>query len=85
MSEITCEIKKELGVIAKTSITGWQKLLCIVSWNGNPPKVDIREWSPDRMKMSRGITLDYEEARLVGKLLAEEFSNEERKGERHEL
>ena len=85
MSEITFEIKKELGAIGEDSSTGWQRRLCIVSWNGNPPKFDIREWSPDRRKMSRGITLDYEQARAVMELLGKEFDAEERKGESHEL
>ena len=84
MAGIKYEIKGHLGVLAEKN-SGWKKELNLVSWNDAEAKLDIREWSPDRMKMSRGITLDYEEARLVGKLLAEEFSNEERKGERHEL
>lgn len=84
MSEVTFEIMKELGAIAGETSTGWQRLLCIVSWNGNPPKFDIRDWSPDRMRMTRGITLDEKQARIVMELLEKEF-DEERKGESHGL
>lgn len=57
----TYEIVDHLLVIAKKS-DGWSKELNLVSWNGQqPPKFDIREWSPDHTKMSKGVTLyDYE-------------------------
>ncbi|MBQ3282171.1 MAG: hypothetical protein IJH41_07190 [Eubacterium sp.] len=58
---ITFEISEHLAVIAVKD-GGWSKELNLVSWNGQqPPKFDIREWSPDHTKMSKGITLfDYE-------------------------
>ena len=43
------------------SSKGWTKELNKVSWNGAEPKYDIRDWSPDREKLSRGITLTVEE------------------------
>ena len=37
-----------------------------VAWNGNKPKWDIRDWSPDHEQMGRGITLtDQEMAKVV--------------------
>ncbi len=59
--QITFEIAEHLAVIG-TKEDGWSKELNLVSWNGQrPPKFDIREWSPDHTKMSKGITLfDYE-------------------------
>lgn len=53
---VTIEIKRRLGVIRALD-NGWTKELNIVSWNGADPKYDIREWSPDHERMSRGITL----------------------------
>ena len=44
MADITFEIVEELGVLS-TSAKGWTKELNLVSWNGRPPKYDIREWS----------------------------------------
>ena len=69
MSEVTFEIKEKIGVINENEQSGWKKMLCIVSWNGGQPKVDIREWSPDFRKMSRGITLTEQEAQQVVDLL----------------
>lgn len=46
-----------LGVNAKE----WSKELNIVSWNGNPAKFDIREWSPDHSAMGRGVTMTQDE------------------------
>lgn len=54
---IAFEIKEHLGVIQKMN-SGWCKELNIVSWNGNAPKYDIREWDEHHEKMSKGITLN---------------------------
>lgn len=60
MSDFSYDVQEHLGVISKSD-TGWQKELRLISWNGRPAKYDIREWSPDQKKMSRGITLSEEE------------------------
>ena len=68
MAEFTYEIKKELGVISEGK-GGWVKELNLISWNGTTPKFDIRDWSPEREKMSKGITLSEDEARVLRDLL----------------
>ena len=45
-AQITFEIVEKIGVITEYP-TGWNREINIVSWNGNEPKYDIREWSPD--------------------------------------
>lgn len=67
-TQITFEIVEKIGVITEYS-TGWNREINIVSWNGNEPKYDIREWSPDHERMSRGITLKEEELRTILHLL----------------
>ena len=57
---IEYKIVKHLGVIG-TYQTGWTKELNLVSWNGGDTKYDIRDWSPDHKRMTRGITLSEEE------------------------
>lgn len=59
-TEIKFEIVKEIGVLGDTA-RGWTKELNLVSWNDKPAKYDIRDWSPDHEKMSKGITLTAEE------------------------
>lgn len=66
--EIRFEIVKPLGIICETG-SGWTKEVNMVSWNGNNPKVDIREWSPDHTRMSKGLTLTEEEAEQVCMIL----------------
>lgn len=68
--EISFEIKEEIGVIKKYP-TGWTKELNLVSWNGAPPKFDIRDWNPDHSHMSRGITLHPDEMRRIFDFLRE--------------
>lgn len=50
---------------------GWKLELNKVSWNGNSEKYDIRAWSDDREKMSKGITLSSEEANALYAALKE--------------
>ena len=69
-NEISYEIVKKIGVINRYP-TGWSKEVNIVSWNEGQPKLDIRDWSEDHEKMSRGITLTADEAqRLVDSVQA---------------
>jgi hypothetical protein len=68
MSEIKYEIVKKVGVLSK-SASGWEKQLNLVSWNDREPKYDIREWSPDGMKMGKGVTLSKEELLALKELL----------------
>lgn len=63
--DISYKIEKELGTIGNGSAP---KMLCLVSWNNNPPKLDIRPWrnDPDRGRLpGKGITLNDFEGRLL--------------------
>ena len=51
---------KELGVISETG-KGWTRELNMVSWNDRDPKYDIRDWSPDHTRMSKGVSFTEEE------------------------
>lgn len=82
---ISYRIIANVGILAKRS-NDWSKEVNIVSWNEGPAKLDIREWSPDHDKMSKGITLTADEVqRLVDSVLArdaigilQDMSNPER-------
>lgn len=67
MAEITFEITKELGVISETP-KGWTRELNMVSWNDRDPKYDIRDWSPDHTRMSKGVSLTEEEMQKLVEL-----------------
>ena len=59
-TEIKFEIEKHIGILGDTA-RGWTKELNLVSWNDKPAKYDIRDWSPDHEKMSKGITFTADE------------------------
>ena len=59
MVEIKYEIVEKIAVLSESS-KGWTKELNLISWNDRDPKYDIREWSPDHVKMGKGITLSDE-------------------------
>lgn len=61
---ITFEIREYLGVISKHD-SGWNKELNIISWNGQSPKYDLRDWDPHHERMSRGVTLHPREMRKL--------------------
>lgn len=56
MAEFKYEIIRELGVLSESK-SGWTRELNLISWNGADPKFDIRDWSPGREKMGKGISL----------------------------
>lgn len=60
MSDFRYEIIEKLGVL-RVSSGGWTKEFNRISWNGREPKYDIREWSPDGQKMSKGVSFTEEE------------------------
>lgn len=65
------EIKETIEVLSSSNRTGWNRELNIVSWNGNKPKYDIRDWSPDHSKMGKGISLSSEELNILKEVLSE--------------
>jgi hypothetical protein len=69
MSEIKYEIIKRIGVLSK-SASGWTKEVNLISWNDRDAKYDIREWSPDRERRGKGVTLSTEEMTALKKLLS---------------
>lgn len=68
-NEIKFEIVQRIGVIAESS-KGWAKELNLVSWNEREPKLDIRDWSQDHLKMGKGVTLTRDEGGRLKELLA---------------
>ena len=68
MADFTYEIVEEIAVLSENA-KGWRKELNKISWNGAAAKYDIRDWSPDRSKMGKGITLTEEEAAKLKALL----------------
>ncbi len=68
MAEIKFDIVQNLGVLSETP-KGWQKEVNLVSWNERSPRLDIREWSPDHERMSKGITFSKEELLKLQEML----------------
>lgn len=68
MADIKFEIKETIGVLSE-SAKGWSKELNLVSWNDKEPKYDLREWDPAHEKMGKGITLNFEEIKMLRELL----------------
>lgn len=68
MAEFKFEIVEHLGVLS-TSPNGWTKELNRVSYNGAEPKFDLRSWSEDHEKMSKGITLSVGEFEALRELI----------------
>lgn len=68
--EFSYEIVEEI-IILSENLKGWRKELNLVSWNGRPPKFDLRDWAPDHEKMGKGVTLSNEEFELLRKTLKE--------------
>ncbi|MEW8994100.1 YdbC family protein [Clostridium sp.] len=68
MADIKFEIKETLGVVSE-SAKGWKKELNLISWNGNEPKYDLRDWAPEHEKMGKGVTLSKGELKELKNIL----------------
>ena len=68
MAEFTYEVTERIAVLSSNA-RGWEPQLNMVSWNGNPPKYDIRDWSPDGSRMAKGISLTEEELKTLKDIL----------------
>jgi len=66
--EFECEIIERYGVFSPGT-RNWVKEVNLVSWNGMPAKLDIRNWQKDHKKCGKGIALTTEEAEELVKLL----------------
>ncbi|WP_125982665.1 YdbC family protein [Loigolactobacillus iwatensis] len=67
-NQINFEIEETIGILS-TNKSGWTKELNLISWNGRPPKFDLRDWAPDHAKMGKGITLTNEEVASLREIL----------------
>ena len=66
--EFSYEILEEVAVLDENA-RGWRKELNLISWNGRPPKFELREWAPDHEKMGKGINLTNEEFAELSKTI----------------
>jgi hypothetical protein len=69
--EFKFEVINVIGVVSEGN-KGWKKELTRVSWNGKPPKYDLRDWNENHEKMGKGITLTEDELRKLAKILGTE-------------
>ena len=75
--EIECDIIESYGIFSQGN-KYWNKEVNFVSWNRRPAKIDIRSWQKDHEKCGKGITLDWEEAEELAKLLGKILKNKPR-------
>ena len=66
--DFTFKITESFGVLSESK-AGWKTELNMVSWGDRPAKYDIRSWSPDHMKMGKGVTMTKEELSALKSLL----------------
>ena len=74
MREIQYEIIKEIAVLSKSG-SGYTKEINLIAWNGNEPKYDVRSFSSNREKCSKGVTLTADEAAALLKALQNELNS----------
>lgn len=65
------EIKAQIGTIGKPSYKGDTLQVNVVNWNKTKDKVDIRRWSENYERAGKGITLTFDEAKVLVALLTE--------------
>jgi len=76
MDDFKYEVVKHFGVLSSEK-SGWQKELNLISWNNRAPKLDVRDWAPNREKMGKGVTLTEGEAAALAELLVSALAKPE--------
>ena len=70
MADFSFEVIENCGSLSESG-KGWKKEIKLISWNGKDPKYDIRDWSPDGSKMSKGISMTRDELAALKGILDE--------------
>ena len=70
MADFTFKIEEYIGVLQKKA-NGWSKEINLINWNNSQKGAcyDIREWSPDHTKCSKGSVLSPSEMHRLVKLM----------------
>lgn len=55
MSDFSFTITEHIATLSTRGV--WSLEVNKISWGGRPATYDIRKWSPDHSKMSKGISL----------------------------
>lgn len=71
MSDFTYEVIERIATLSENN--DWSKELRLVSFNGRPPRLDIREWNESEGRMSKGIGLTDDEAKKLYDALKSRF------------
>ena len=69
MANFTYEIIRHIATISDRG--NWALELNFISWDGRTPTFDLRKWSKDHSKMSKGISLTEQELDALAQFLAE--------------
>ena len=70
---ISFEILERIKVLSSKE-NGWTKEVNVVAWNGGAAKIDLREWDPEHVRMTKGITLFDDEAEKLTMALAGRYN-----------
>lgn len=69
MSDFSYNIVRNLAVLSQRG--NWNLELNLISWGGRPATYDLRKWSPDHSKMSKGISLSKSELDALAEYLSQ--------------
>lgn len=70
--EIEYKVVKEIAVLSRNQ-KDYTKEINFIAWNNQEPKYDIRNWSPEREKSLKGISLSVDETKALYEALKREF------------
>ena len=66
---IQCTLKHHLGTL-RESEKGWSREVNVVSWEGAASRLDIRDWSKNKDRSSKGVTFTRAEVERLRDMLA---------------
>ena len=80
-NEFTFAITEHIAIL-EIHPSGWRRELNMVSWNGQSPRYDIRDWDQTHERMSKGVVLTAKEMAAVKAAIAKAAAEAEAQGKK---
>ena len=71
--EVKYEVMEEIETLSSSGNGKFETKVCMVSWFGKEPKLDIRTWNTETNEPLKGICLTEEEALQLMDIIKERY------------
>ncbi|MBO4327594.1 MAG: hypothetical protein J5950_10015 [Clostridia bacterium] len=63
-------VRAKLATLRENPKSGWKRLVTVTQWGGGKFKLDVRDWSSDMTRSTKGMTFTRSEAEKLRNVLS---------------